>query len=69
MEHHHHGENEVHVTHAFIAGIALNFIYVVVQVIAGLKINSLSLLSDAGHNFMDKLLLGWLKVNLSKIDK
>ncbi len=68
MEHHHHGENEVHVTHAFIAGIALNFIYVVVQVIAGLKINSLSLLSDAGHNFMDVsgLALSMLAFRLTK---
>lgn len=35
------------------AGIVLNLVYVVVQIIAGLRINSLSLLSDAGHNFLD----------------
>jgi cobalt-zinc-cadmium efflux system protein len=38
---------------AFIIGIVLNLGYVIIQVIIGLKINSLSLLSDAGHNFLD----------------
>ena len=38
---------------AFVIGIALNLAYVLVQVIVGLKVNSLSLLSDAGHNFLD----------------
>ena len=68
MEHHHHGENEVHVNHAFVAGIVLNFIYVVLQIIAGLKINSLSLLSDAGHNFLDVsgLALSMLAFRLTK---
>ena len=34
-------------------GIVLNLAYVIVQVVIGLRINSLSLLSDAGHNFLD----------------
>lgn len=38
---------------AFIVGIVLNLIYVIIQVIIGISINSLSLLSDAGHNFLD----------------
>lgn len=38
---------------AFVVGIILNLAYVLVQVVIGLKINSLSLLSDAGHNFLD----------------
>lgn len=38
---------------AFIAGILLNSAYVIIQLIIGLRINSLSLLSDAGHNFLD----------------
>lgn len=38
---------------AFIVGILLNLAYVIIQVIIGLNINSLSLLSDAGHNFLD----------------
>ena len=42
-----------HVNKAFIAGIILNLAYVIVQIVIGLKINSLSLLSDAAHNFLD----------------
>ena len=37
---------------AFIIGIFLNLAYVNIQIVIGLKINSLSLLSDAGHNFL-----------------
>lgn len=50
------------------AGIVLNLAYVVVQIIAGLKINSLSLLSDAGHNFLDvsSLALALLAFRLTK---
>lgn len=51
---HHHGPAEItSLTKAFIIGIVLNLAYVVVQIIIGLNINSLSLLSDAGHNFLD----------------
>ena len=64
MEHHHNHDHHAghshshapvitHVNKAFIAGIILNLAYVVVQIVIGLKINSLSLLSDAGHNFLD----------------
>ncbi|MEP6616251.1 MAG: cation diffusion facilitator family transporter, partial [Ginsengibacter sp.] len=38
---------------SFIAGIILNFAFVIVEVIAGLYNHSLSLLSDAGHNLTD----------------
>ena len=43
---------------AFIAGISLNFLFVIIEVIAGLVINSLALLSDAGHNLADVVSLG-----------
>ena len=43
---------------AFIIGILLNFAYVLIQVIVGLRIHSLALLSDAGHNFLDVAGLG-----------
>jgi cobalt-zinc-cadmium efflux system protein len=38
------------------------FIFVIVEVVAGLKAHSLALLSDAGHNFTDAgaLLLAWV---------
>lgn len=43
---------------AFIVGIVLNSAYVLIQIIIGLKIKSLALLSDAGHNFLDVAGLG-----------
>jgi cobalt-zinc-cadmium efflux system protein len=52
--HHHHGPAEItSLNKAFIVGIILNLAYVIIQVVIGLSINSLSLLSDAGHNFLD----------------
>jgi len=67
MEHSHH-KKEVQANKAFVAGIVLNLAYVVVQIIAGLKINSMSLLSDAGHNFLDVsgLVLSMLAFRLTK---
>ena len=51
---HHHGPAEItKLNKAFIVGIVLNHAYVLVQIVVGLSINSLSLLSDAGHNFLD----------------
>jgi cobalt-zinc-cadmium efflux system protein len=38
---------------AFRIGIVLNLAYVIFQVVYGLHINSLAVLSDAGHNFLD----------------
>jgi cobalt-zinc-cadmium efflux system protein len=37
----------------FLAAIALNLLFVVVEVIAGLIYNSMALLTDAGHNLSD----------------
>ena len=62
MEHHNHShENHNHgtavvltnVNRAFIVGIILNMAYVIIQVVIGFRINSLAILSDAGHNFLD----------------
>jgi cobalt-zinc-cadmium efflux system protein len=64
---HHHGHSHHHHDHAvtltnvntaFIIGIILNFIFVIIEVIVGLYIHSLSLLSDAGHNLADVGALG-----------
>lgn len=46
-------------------GILLNAVIIVVQVIGGLRANSLGLLSDAGHNFTDlgALVLSWYAVS------
>jgi cobalt-zinc-cadmium efflux system protein len=42
---------------AFVIGIVLNFGYVIFQIIVGFIIHSLSLLSDALHNFADVIAL------------
>lgn len=43
---------------AFIIGIVINLLYVLVEVAAGIYYNSLSLISDAGHNLSDVAALG-----------
>jgi len=61
---------------AFLVGIILNVIYIVVEVVSGLLINSMALLADAGHNFSDVLgfclrgvLLILLKLLLQKSER
>ena len=62
--HGHHGHAHGHVTElrsvntAFYIGIVLNLAFVVIEVVVGLFIHSLSLLSDAGHNLADVAGLG-----------
>ncbi len=66
---HHHGPAEItSLNKAFIIGIVLNLAYVLIQMVIGFNINSLSLLSDAGHNFLDVagLALAMLAFKLSK---
>lgn len=71
MEHHHHdhSHNVTNINTAFIIGIVLNLLFVIVQVIYGLRIHSLSLLSDAGHNFADvgSLAISLLAFRLMKV--
>ena len=74
MEHHHthnhdHSVTLTNVNTAFIVGISLNFLFVVIEVIVGLFIHSLSLLSDAGHNLADvgALALSLLAFRLLKV--
>jgi cobalt-zinc-cadmium efflux system protein len=52
---------------AFQIGIALNMLFVVVEVVAGLSYKSISLLSDAGHNLADvaSLLLSYIAFKLA----
>ena len=60
--HHHHGPIELKsVNRAFVVGIILNFLFVVIEVLFGLYTHSLSLLSDAGHNLAD---VGALAISL-----
>jgi cobalt-zinc-cadmium efflux system protein len=57
------------INRSFMIGIALNFIYVIVEIIYGFQQNSTSLLSDAAHNVGDisGLLLAFLAFRLMKI--
>lgn len=55
--HHHHTPKITSLNRAFIIGIILNFGYVIFQIVVGFRINSLSLLSDAMHNFADVVAL------------
>jgi cobalt-zinc-cadmium efflux system protein len=63
--HHHHKQN---FNKAFAFGIALNVIYVIVEFIYGLSINSMALIADAGHNLSDVLglVLAWIASYLAQ---
>jgi len=56
--HHHHSPVLRNVSRAFVAGIVLNFIFVIIEFATGFSTNSLALLSDAGHNLSDVATLG-----------
>lgn len=67
MHDHHHGQRNYN--RAFAAGVALNAVYIVIEAGAGLYVNSMALLADAGHNLGDVLglLLAWGAHFLSKV--
>ncbi len=67
--HHHHPVFLKEVSRAFMIGIVLNFVFVVIEVITGLYIHSLSLLSDAGHNLADvaSLAMALMAIRLLKV--
>lgn len=50
---HDHKISQDAVTKAFIIGIILNVAFVITETVAGLRFNSLALISDAGHNLTD----------------
>jgi cobalt-zinc-cadmium efflux system protein len=69
MSHHDHNHsNSKNYNQAFILGIILNVVYIIVEVVYGVLINSMALLADAGHNFSDVLglLLAWGASYLAK---
>ena len=59
--HHHHHHETPDYNRAFAVGVALNIIFVGVEVFYGLAADSLALITDAGHNLSDVmgLLLAW----------
>lgn len=69
--HHHHGiPTELPGNaKAFVWGIVLNGVFVVAEVIGGFATHSLSLLTDAGHNFSDVATLGLslLSLRMAKV--
>ncbi len=66
--HQHHVSMEQASSRAFQWGIALNLIYVIVELVSGFYANSLALITDAGHNFSDVigLALSLLAFRLAK---
>jgi len=70
-DHHHHNHSHavINLNRAFYIGIGLNFLFVLIEVITGLYIHSLSLVSDAGHNLADvaSLALSLLAYKLIKV--
>lgn len=59
---HSHGNTSTNHNTAFAVGIALNIIFVAVEIIFGLIANSSALLADAGHNASDvlSLVFAWM---------
>jgi cobalt-zinc-cadmium efflux system protein len=66
---HHHPIDMQNVSRAFVIGIILNFLFVIIEVVIGLGIHSLSLLSDAGHNLADvaSLAMALIAIKLTKV--
>ena len=68
--HHHHGPVTLtNVNKAFIIGISLNFLFVIIEAGTGFYIDSLALLSDAGHNLADvsTLAMALIAFRLAKV--
>ncbi|WP_430415763.1 cation diffusion facilitator family transporter [Parasphingorhabdus sp.] len=63
-----HGHVPANFSRAFALGIALNTLYIIVEVIYGLMAGSVALLADAGHNLSDVLGLAvaWAGAELAK---
>jgi cobalt-zinc-cadmium efflux system protein len=69
--HHHHHADETTSTARLFITMALNFLITVVEVIGGLISGSLSLLSDALHNFSDgiSIIISYIAIQLGKKPK
>lgn len=71
MEHHQHNKVSAYsnLNRAFIIGITINLLYVIIEFGAGLYLDSLALISDAAHNLTDvaSLALALLAFRLAKV--
>lgn len=67
--HHHEPPKLDHLNSAFIWGIVLNSVFVIVEFTAGIITGSLSLMTDAGHNLSDvaSLALALLAFKMTKV--
>jgi cobalt-zinc-cadmium efflux system protein len=74
MAHPHHSHSHGHEINpanhgnAFIIGISLNLLFVIIEAVVGIINNSMSLLTDAGHNLSDvaSLVLSLIAFRLAK---
>ncbi len=68
MEYEHSVRTDTSYTRAFRTGIVLNILFVIAEAISGKISNSMALVSDAGHNFSDVLVLvfSWIAILLSQ---
>lgn len=68
MEHNHSHNHDIDLGNAFKISIAINIIFIAVEVIYGFLSHSMALVADAGHNFSDVLALvfSWIAVILSQ---
>jgi cobalt-zinc-cadmium efflux system protein len=64
---HHHHHHAPPTGKIFVIGISLNLLFVAMEFFYGLKVNSLALIADAGHNLSDVagLLLAWAAMAIS----
>jgi len=68
VENNHSHNHDINLGNAFKLGIAINIIFLVIEVFYGFFSNSMALVADAGHNFSDVLALvfSWIAVILSQ---
>ena len=68
MENNHSHNHDINLANTFKIGIAINVIFIVIEVFYGFFSNSMALVADAGHNFSDVLALvfSWIAVILSQ---
>lgn len=52
-----HQQADSHINMKLVIGILLNSVFVAIELLAGIWVGSLALISDAGHNFSDSLAL------------
>jgi cobalt-zinc-cadmium efflux system protein len=68
MEYDHSINRDISLGNAFKAGITINIIFILVEVLFGFFSNSMALIADAGHNLSDVLALvfSWIAIILSE---